>query len=173
MRPIVSFCTSPTYYLSKHLCWLLTPLLRATDSAAKNLLYFMEMSKDWTIREDTYVVSLFTNVPTDLAIQVAKRRLEADDCIRSCGFQYVGETGQPLHHRINGHHFDIVHCQTDVTPVAAHFTSEGHSETNLSVIVIDVCWKEDTILRKIRESRWIRMLGTSWLSGLNLQTNGL
>ena len=37
-----------------------------------------------------------------------------------------------------------------------------HSETNLSVIIIDISWKEDTILRENRESRWIRMLETSW-----------
>ena len=62
------------------------------------------------------------------------------------------ETGQPVHNRMNGHHFDIVYHQTDISPVAAHFTSEGHSETDLSVIIIDVRWKEDTILKKIRES---------------------
>ena len=39
--------------------------------------------------------------------------------------QKVGETEQPLHNRMNGHCFDIIHRQTDVSPVAAHFTSEG------------------------------------------------
>ena len=29
---------------------------------------------------------------------------------------------------------------------------------NLSVMIIDKCWKDDAILRKIRESRWIRSL---------------
>ena len=87
--------------------------------------------------------------------------------------QYVGETGQPLHHRTNGHRFDVIYHQTDVSPVAAHVTIEGHSETQWSVIIIDVCWNEDTILRKIQESRWIRMFGTSGPSGLNLRTDGL
>ena len=45
------------------------------------------MSQDWTIREDQGlvlfdVVSLFPNVPTDLAIQVANRRLESDDQLK-------------------------------------------------------------------------------------------
>ena len=30
---------------------------------------------------------------------------------RRCGLQYVGETGQPLHYRMNGHRFDISHGQ--------------------------------------------------------------
>ena len=38
----------------------------------------------------------------------------------------------------------------------------GHTEAELLVMIIDKCWKEDAILRKIRESRWIRMLKTSW-----------
>ena len=59
---------------------------------------------------------------------------------RKCGLQYVEETGQPLHNRMNGHRFDIIHHRTDihVSPVVAYFTSEGHSETDLSVIIIDV-----------------------------------
>ena len=88
--------------------------------------------------------------------------------------QYARETGQPVHNRMNCHRFDIVHRRTDVLPVVAHLvTSEGHSETDLSAIIIDVCWKEATILRKTRDSRWIRTLGTSWASGLNLRADGL
>ena len=42
------------------------------------------MSKSWTIKEDEIlvlfdVVSLFTNVLTDLGIHVAKRKPETDD----------------------------------------------------------------------------------------------
>ena len=39
-------------------------------------------------------------------------------------------------------------------------------------MTIDKCWKEDAIL-KIRESRWIMTLKTSWLSEMNLRTAGL
>ena len=92
---------------------------------------------------------------------------------RKCDLQYVGETRQPLHNRMNSHCFDIVHRRTDGSPMAAHFNSEDHSETNFLVIIINIYWKEDTILGKIRDSWWIRTLGTSWPSGLNLRTNCL
>ena len=77
---------------------------------------------------------------------------------RRCGLQYVGETGQPLHNQMNGHCFNIAHGCINESPVAAHFTSEHHTEIDMSVMIIDRCWREDAILRKIRESRWIRTL---------------
>ena len=35
---------------------------------------------------------------------------------------YKGEMGQPLHNRVSGHRFDILHRKTNESPVAAHFT---------------------------------------------------
>ena len=92
---------------------------------------------------------------------------------RRCGFQCVRETGQPLYSRMNSHRFNITHGRIDESPVAAHFTSKGHTEADLLVMIIDKCWKKDAILRKIRESRWIRTLKTSWPSGMNQRTDGL
>ena len=56
---------------------------------------------------------------------------------RRCGQQYVGETGQPLHHRINSHRFHIAHGRTDESPVAEHFNGDLHSVTDMTVMVID------------------------------------
>ena len=56
---------------------------------------------------------------------------------RRCGLQYVGESGQPLHKRMNGHRFDITHGRIEESPVAAHFRSAGHSEADLLVCAID------------------------------------
>ena len=81
---------------------------------------------------------------------------------RRCGLQYVDQTRQPLHNRMNGHHFNIAHGRINKFPVAAHFTSESHTEMDMLVMIIDRCWREDAILRKIRESRWIRTLDTVW-----------
>ena len=58
---------------------------------------------------------------------------------RRCGLQYVGETRQPLHSRINSHHFNIARSRTEESSVAAHFTSEGHTVADFLVKIIDKC----------------------------------
>ena len=92
---------------------------------------------------------------------------------RRCGQQYVGETGQPLHRRINSHRFDITHKRTDESPVAGHFNSNAHSPADMAVMVIDQIRNRDPCLRKIRESRWIRTLRTSYPLGMNLRVDCL
>ena len=57
--------------------------------------------------------------------------------------------------------------------MSAHFNSEGRTVADLSVMIIDKCWKEEAILKKIRESRWISTLETSWPSVMHLRTDGL
>ena len=48
---------------------------------------------------------------------------------RRCGLPYVGETRQPLHARVDGHWYDILHRKTDVSSVAEHFNSTVHLES--------------------------------------------
>ena len=92
---------------------------------------------------------------------------------RRCGLQYVGETGQPLHLRVNRHQYDITHRKTDESPVAKHFNNRTNTESNMAVMAIDLVSSHDACLRKIRESRWIRTLGTSSPSGMNLRVDSL
>ena len=92
---------------------------------------------------------------------------------KRCSHQYVGETGQPLHCRMNGHQFTIVHRRTDESPVAVHFNSVAHSVGDMAVIVIDQLHSLDPTLRKKRESRWIRDLRIAFPQGMNLRVNSL
>ena len=92
---------------------------------------------------------------------------------KRCGQQYVGETGQALHCRLNNHRVDIVHHRIQEKPVAAHFNSGEHSVEDMTVMIIERLWKDDLVLRKIRESRWISTLDTASPKGMNLRTDSL
>ena len=54
---------------------------------------------------------------------------------KQCGFQYVCESGQPLHKTMNNHRYDVTHGRIEESPVATHFRSDCHSESDLSVCV--------------------------------------
>jgi len=43
----------------------------------------------------------------------------------------------------------------------------------MGVLVIETLWREDPVLRKIRESKWIRALETSCPKGMNLRVDSL
>ena len=92
---------------------------------------------------------------------------------RRCGQQYLGETGQQLHCRINSHRFDIRQSRTEESPVPEHFNSTGHTLADLTVVTIDQLYSHDTCLCKIRESRWIRTLLTSHDFEMNLRVDSL
>ena len=94
------------------------------------------------------------------------------ECKR-CAFQYVGESRQPLHKRMNSHRFDVTHDRIEESPVVAHFRIDRHLESDLLVCVIDRLWTEHMIRRKNRESRCIKTLGTPLPRGMNLQSDAL
>ena len=61
---------------------------------------------------------------------------------KKCGQQYVGETTQALHCRMNNHRADIIHKKIENKPVAVHFSTQRHSVEDLEVMVIDRLWKD-------------------------------
>ena len=65
---------------------------------------------------------------------------------------YVGETGQKLRERMNGHRADIKNKNN--TPVGLHFNAKGH-EPRISGLQKTA---QDTTARRIREKKWIKLL---------------
>ena len=86
---------------------------------------------------------------------------------KRCGFQYVGEAGQPLCCWINGHCFNFSCGMVEESPVPALFNNTHHTEVDLTVMVVYKLWRNDTSLRKIWGSSWIRTRDTLWTMGMN------
>ena len=83
MRPIVPFVNSPTYGVSSFLAKILSTVVGNTENTVKNSCHFAEFLRGKTLKGDQVlvsfdVVSLFTNIPVDLAIKVATKRLRQD-----------------------------------------------------------------------------------------------
>ena len=81
LRPIASFVDSPSYQLSKHIVYLLSPLVGKTTSHVNNSIQFASFISEQTLVDSQMlvsfdVVSLFTNVPVDLVCRVAGARLK-------------------------------------------------------------------------------------------------
>ena len=85
---------------------------------------------------------------------------------KRCGLQYVGETENALHIRMNGHRSDIRTKKTE-KPVAAHFCQPDHSVKDLEVRGL----KRSIIPARSgeeKESFWIFTLRTLAPDGMNL-----
>lgn len=86
LRPVVSFVHSPTYQLSKYLARILSPLVGNSPSHVRNSHTFAQFAHAESLQKGKLlvsfdVVSLFTNVPVDLAMTVAIQRLQVDDSL--------------------------------------------------------------------------------------------
>jgi hypothetical protein len=74
---------SPTYGVSSFLAKILSPVVGNSENTVKNSCHFAECVRGKTLKADQVlesfdVVSLFTNIPVDLAIKVATKRLRQD-----------------------------------------------------------------------------------------------
>ena len=129
MRPIVSFCGSPTYQLSKHLTNILKPVTDKSRHKLQCTDNFIDAIKTVQIPDDHKLVSLdvkslFTSIPLQLAFDCTKTAinkshyqpsLSTDDlvdllhlCLTSTYFQYNGKHYKQLHGTAMGSPVSVV-----------------------------------------------------------------
>ena len=140
LRPIISFIDSPTYMLLKHLAQILRPLMSSTDLMVKNSVEFCEQMKN-------VVVSLFTSIPVDLAIQVAndetlldRSTIPVDDivdlldfCLSTTNLKYNDTYYQQIFGTAMG---------SPVSAVMANLVMEDLEKRALSPSIVQPCfWK--------------------------------
>ena len=89
-----------------------------------------------------------------------------------CGLQYVGQTKQPLHKRLNGHRSAIRNNKLS-TFLCQHFNDSKHSFDDLSIRIIDAIdpsgKNDDEIANELnlKEDFYMRTLNTFYPMGLN------
>ena len=81
MRPIVSFCGSPTYQLSRYLTNVLKPLTNESRHKPQSTENFIDAIKTTQIPDDYKLVSfdvksLFTSIPLQLALDCTKHAIK-------------------------------------------------------------------------------------------------
>jgi len=129
MQPIVSFCGSPTYQLSKYLMTVLQPLTDKSRRKLQSTENFVDTVKTVQIPDNYKLVSfdvksLFTSIPLQLALQctetamqqsTVKLPLPTEDiidllnlCLTSTYFQYKGEHYKQLHGTAMGSPVSVV-----------------------------------------------------------------
>jgi hypothetical protein len=102
LRPIVNTIGSPNYELTKHVAKILSPLVGYTDYFIKDSNDLINIIKNEKVGpQDTLisfdVVSIFTKIPLDEAIQIVKEVTDpettklAEVFLRSTFFSYQGE----------------------------------------------------------------------------------
>ena len=88
-----------------------------------------------------------------------------------CGIQYVGQTRQSLHKRLNGHRTSILRNKLN-TYLCRHFNSPGHKFEDISIQIIDVVDDYSDVNEAINklnelEDFYMRMLNSIYPLGLN------
>ena len=163
MRPIVSFCGSPTYQLSKYLTKILQPL---TDKSRRK----PQSAEDFTVQiPDDYklmsfdVKSLFTSIPLQLALQCTETAiLQSTDplplpteeildlvnlCLMSTYFLYNGKHYKKLHGTSMGSPVSVV-----VAEIVMQNIEESALSTCRQTIPLWLRYVDDTFTQEDEEN---------------------
>ena len=62
-------------------------------------------------------------------------------------------------------HLSTIRCERTEMEVEAHLNGAGHSITDAKFVGLEKVWKNWTTYRRVREQRWIGLLGTQRASG--------
>jgi hypothetical protein len=85
---------------------------------------------------------------------------------KKCMIQYIGQTGNTLKTRFNGHRHDITSRKDK--QVSNHFNSQDHRMDDVMITAI-MTSSDDVNTRLRHEDAWIRIIRTHRPSGLNIQ----
>ena len=129
MRPIVSFCGSPTYELSKYLTTILKPLTNESRHKLQSTETFIDAIKTVQIPDDYKLVSfdvksLLTSIPLQVALDCTATAIKNSTtklslptyelmdllklCLASTYFQYNGKHYKQLHGTAMGSPVSVV-----------------------------------------------------------------
>ena len=168
MRPIVSFCGSPTYQLSKYLTTILQPLTDKSRRKLQSTEDFINATKTVQIPDDYKLVSfdvksLFTSIPLQLALQCTETAilqstnplpLPKEDimdllnfCLMSTYFQYNGKHYKQLHGTAMGSPVSVV-----VAEIVMQNIEESALSTCRQTIPLWLRYIDDTFTREDEEN---------------------
>ena len=170
MRPIVSFCGSPTYQLSKYLTKILQPLTDKSRRKPQSARRKPKSAEDFTGQiPDDYklmsfdVKSLFTSIPLQLALQCTETAiLQSTDplplptedimdllnlCLMSTYFQYNGKHYKKLHGTSMGSPVSVV-----VAEIVMQNIEESALSTCRQTIPLWLRYIDDTFTREDEEN---------------------
>ena len=85
-----------------------------------------------------------------------------------CGLQYIGESKQPFHKRLNGHRSDL--AKKPFLPVSQHFRLSDHrleDFNRMKILIIEQNCLWSYFQRKNRERFWIKELRVLYPDGIN------
>ena len=89
---------------------------------------------------------------------------------RKCPQQYIGETERMLKERFLEHR-SYVSTNNQTKSTGAHFTSKGHSISDMEITIVEKMFNQDPQYRKQREKLYIQKFNTKY-KGLNRINGG-